>query len=231
MTRRPCGPFAPPALPARRKTELSSGARTCTMEPEMQFGYTGLRVRDIDEAVGFFTKVMGMKLRSKVDATWNKGVFANLGFPGEAHYLELSWYAPDSPHYTGFVEGDQLDHLGFKVKDFNDTLRRLEAAGYSVKIGPIHEGKWHFAFVRGYDGIWLDIYHVDEDWASTDPLLLTRASPALGHCRDPANSAASSSWWTTCSVGASPEHFRKRASAWSTRADRDGSSSSSTGTG
>jgi lactoylglutathione lyase len=133
------------------------------MGPEKQFSYTGLRVQDLDRAVEFFTKVMGMKLRSRVEATWNKGAFANLGYEGEQHYLELSWYAVDSPYHTKFVEGDQLDHLGIKVKDFDGTLRSLADAGYPVKIGPTHEGKWHIAFVKGYEGIWLDIYSVDDD--------------------------------------------------------------------
>jgi lactoylglutathione lyase len=133
------------------------------MGPEKRFGYTGLRVQDMDKAIEFFTNVLGMKLRSRVEATWNKGVFANLGYDGEEHYLELSWYAADSPHYTKFVEGDQLDHLGIKVMDFDGTLKTLKDAGYPVKIGPIHEGKWHIAFVRGYEGIWLDVYNVDDD--------------------------------------------------------------------
>jgi len=130
---------------------------------ERQFSYTGLRVQDLEKAIEFFTKVMGMKLRSRVEATWNKGVFANLGYEGEQHYLELSWYAADSPYRTKFVEGDQLDHLGIKVKDFEGTLRSLADAGYPAKIGPTHEGKWHIAFVKGYEGIWLDIYSVDDD--------------------------------------------------------------------
>jgi hypothetical protein len=53
--------------------------------------------------------------------------------------------------------------LGIKVKNFDGTLKALEAAGYPVKIGPIHEDKWHIAFIRGYEGIWLDIHKVDND--------------------------------------------------------------------
>lgn len=132
------------------------------MGSDFQFGYTGLRVRDLDGPIEFFTKVLGMNLRARVKATWNKGEFANLGYEGEPHYLELNWYARDSPYYSDFVEGDQLDHLGVKVKDFEGTLKRLGEAGYPVGIGPIHEGKWHIAFVKGYDGIWLDVYSVDE---------------------------------------------------------------------
>jgi len=34
----------------------------------MRIGYTGIRVNDMDKAIGFFTKVLGMKVRSKVNA-------------------------------------------------------------------------------------------------------------------------------------------------------------------
>jgi hypothetical protein len=51
--------------------------------------------------------------------------------------------------------------LGIKVEDFDGTLKRLDDAGYPVKIGPIHEGRWHIAFVKGFEGIWLDINKVD----------------------------------------------------------------------
>jgi lactoylglutathione lyase len=132
------------------------------MASGIDFHYTGLRVRDLDKAVAFFTEVLGMTLRSRVEATWNGGVFANLGYEGSDHYLELNWYSPDSPFYSEFVEGDQLDHLGLRVKDFEGVLKRLGEAGYPVGIGPIHDGRWHVAFVRGYDGIWLDVYSVDE---------------------------------------------------------------------
>ena len=132
------------------------------MDPDFKFGYTGLRVQDLDGAIEFFTKLLGMKLKSRVKATWNKGEFANLAYEGESHYLELNWYAPDSPYYTKFVEGEQLDHLGVKVSDFDGTLKRLADAGYPVKIGPIYEGGWHIAFVRGFEGIWLDVYKVDQ---------------------------------------------------------------------
>jgi len=53
----------------------------------IRFLYTGLRVQDLDKAIVFFTKVLGMKLLSRVDAPWNKGVFANLGYDDDNHYL------------------------------------------------------------------------------------------------------------------------------------------------
>ncbi|HEX9339895.1 MAG TPA: VOC family protein [Thermoplasmata archaeon] len=126
-----------------------------------EFEYTGLRVRDLDAAIDFFTKVLEMKLEARVKADWNKGEFANLWSPDRRHKLELSRYEADSPVAGPFREGDELDHLGFGVDDFDAALRRLEAAGYKPALGPFHEGVWHIAFVPVVEGIWLDVYHVD----------------------------------------------------------------------
>jgi catechol 2,3-dioxygenase-like lactoylglutathione lyase family enzyme len=131
-----------------------------------QFGYTGLRVRDLDKAIEFFTNILGMKLAEIVDTPWNKGKFANLGYENDGKYghsLELSWYAKDSPHYTEFVEGDQLDHLGIYAKDFDVLLKKLDEAGYPVKIGPTQMGQFKWAHVKAYEGIWLNVYCMAKD--------------------------------------------------------------------
>ncbi len=127
---------------------------------KIKFGYTGLRVRDLDGAIEFFTKYLGMKLRARINAHWNKGEFANLVSRGGKHWLELNWYADDSPVGGPFREGDELDHLGFEVDDFEGLLKRLNDAGYPTRIGPIKAGTWEVAFVQGFENIWLDIYRI-----------------------------------------------------------------------
>jgi len=126
-----------------------------------KFGYTGIRVRDLNGAIEFFTKYLGMKLRSRVKADWSKGEFANLISKGEKHWLELNWYADDSPLEGPFREGDELDHLGFQADDFEGLLRRLNEAGYPTKVGPMKIGNWDVAFVQGFENIWLDIYRLN----------------------------------------------------------------------
>lgn len=125
-----------------------------------KFGYTGVRVRDLDGAIEFFTKYLGMKLRSRIKADSTKGEFANLVSKGQKHWLELNWYADDSPVAGAFSEGEELDHLGFEVDDFEGSLKKLNDAGYPTKIGPTQDGLWEVAFVQGFENIWLDIYKV-----------------------------------------------------------------------
>ncbi len=125
------------------------------------FAYTGLRVRNLDAAIGFFTNVLGMTLKGRVNVHWNKGEFANLVSPNGNHRFELSWYAPDSPVAGPFREGDELDHLGFEVDDFDGALERLAEAGYRPSLGPFHEEGWHLAYIPTIEGIWLDVFHAD----------------------------------------------------------------------
>lgn len=123
-----------------------------------RFRYTGVRVRDLDGAINFFTKILGMKLESRVKAPWNKGEFANLTSEDGRHWLELNWYAEGSPVAGPFRDGEELDHLGFHVDNFDKALARLKDAGYPVVIGPHHDEGWSVAFVKAFDGIWLDIF-------------------------------------------------------------------------
>ena len=37
-----------------------------------KFVYTGVRVRDMDRAVDFFTRVLGMKLEGRVKVGWTR---------------------------------------------------------------------------------------------------------------------------------------------------------------
>jgi catechol 2,3-dioxygenase-like lactoylglutathione lyase family enzyme len=127
---------------------------------KFNFGYTGIRVRDIDKAIYFFTKLLGMKVQARIPAPWNKGEFVNLVSGDGKHWLEINWYADDGPVAEPFSIGEQLDHLGFEVDDFEGSLKRLNDAGYPTLIGPRKAGKWEFAFVKGVDDIWLDIYRI-----------------------------------------------------------------------
>jgi lactoylglutathione lyase len=128
---------------------------------KFNFGYTGIRVRDLNKAIEFFTKLLGMKVKARIPVPENKGEFANLVTGDGKHWLEINWYQDDSPVAGPFKEGEELDHLGFEVDDFEGALQHLKDAGYPTMIGPIKAGNWDVAFVKGVEGIWLDIYRIN----------------------------------------------------------------------
>ena len=125
---------------------------------KLDFAYTGVRVRDLDAAVEFFTTVLGMKLEGRVKVGWTKGEFANLVTADGKHWLEINWYPDDSPAAEPFREGEELDHLGFETDDFDAALARLKAAGCEPQWDPFHGGGWHIAFVPIVEGLWLDLF-------------------------------------------------------------------------
>lgn len=126
-----------------------------------RFTYTGIRVRDLDRSIDFFTRVLGMELEGRVKVRWTKGEFANLRSGNGTHWLELNWYAEGSPVAGPFREGEELDHLGFEVADLDAALETLRKEGYEPKYGSFHGGGWHVAFVPVVDGLWLDVFHRD----------------------------------------------------------------------
>ena len=71
---------------------------------KLRFSYTGIRVRDLEGAIEFFNKYLGMILRSRVKADRNKGEWASMSSRGEKHWLELNWYADDSPWLARFTK-------------------------------------------------------------------------------------------------------------------------------
>ena len=103
-----------------------------------------------------------MKLEGRIKVPSNKGEFANLVTADDKHWLEINWYADDSPVAGPFREGDELDHLGFEVDHFEEAVEHLAKAGYPPAIGPVEAGEWKVAFFKVVEGIWLDVYHISK---------------------------------------------------------------------
>ncbi len=115
--------------------------------------YTGIRVRDLDRARHFYTEGLGLRSIRKGRMAAG-GMWEELEDPESHHMLELNFY-PDSPPYR---EGDELDHLGFRVRGLGATIDRLVAMGARVRIPPFEDGGVRLAFLSDPDGIWIELY-------------------------------------------------------------------------
>jgi len=82
------------------------------------------------------------------------GLWQELNDPESGATLELNFYPGDPP----YREGDELDHLGFRVDDLLATIARLEALGARVRIPPFTEGGERLAFLSDPDGVWMELY-------------------------------------------------------------------------
>ena len=99
-----------------------------------KFTYVGIRVKNLQDSVDFFTKLLGMRIkgRGKIDAT--KGEMVSLVSEEGGFILELNYYERDSPHYAEYVVGEGLDHLAFKVDDLNRALEEARSLGYRTVL-------------------------------------------------------------------------------------------------
>lgn len=124
---------------------------------EAKFTYVGIRVKDMDTSVGFYTRVLDMKEvgRSRIEQT--KGDVASLQSADGSFTLELNHYDADSPYSTKYVVGEGLDHLAFGVSSLDEALRHAKEAGHPV-VHQVRTGKSRWAYVEDPNGIWVELF-------------------------------------------------------------------------
>ena len=123
-----------------------------------RFLYTGVRVRDMDRAIAFYTTVMGFILRKRAAIEDTGGEIAELVVqPTDEHYLELNWYPEGSRFHEPFARGTELDHLCLEVPDVDAEVERLRALGVTISVEPFVEGRYRLAYVEDPGGIAFEI--------------------------------------------------------------------------
>lgn len=115
--------------------------------------YTGIRVRDLVRSRKFYTEGLGLRLNAEGRMAAG-GRWEELVDPKSHAMLELNFY-PDAPPYR---EGDELDHLGFRVVDLEQTIARLLTLGAVLRIPVFEEEGLRLAFLSDPDGVWLELY-------------------------------------------------------------------------
>jgi lactoylglutathione lyase len=119
--------------------------------------YTGIRVKDLDKSIEFYTKLLGMKQtgRQKIEATG--GEVASLASEDGGHEIELNYYPPGSRFYSNYVVGEGLDHLAFKVENLDKFLEEASKAGYPSAVD-MKTGTSHWAYVEDPNGIYVEVF-------------------------------------------------------------------------
>lgn len=118
--------------------------------------YTGIRVKDLDASVAFYTKLLGMteKGRSTFDAV--RGTIVDLASEGSAHTLELNFYEDGSPFASRYDVGEGLDHLMFKVPDLEAAIAEATKAGHPV-VKEMRSGTSRWVYIQDPNGIWIEL--------------------------------------------------------------------------
>jgi len=122
--------------------------------------YTGIRVKNMDQSIAFYTEILGMKLVGEREKTRpTEGEAAMLKSADSEQLLELNWYKEGSRFGTPYVNGSEVDHLSFEVENLSEWIGSLEKKGVKILIRPKEIGAdigWNEAFIEDPNGIWIE---------------------------------------------------------------------------
>jgi len=127
------------------------------MDMKTKFTYVGIRVKDLQRSIEFYTKLLGMKVKGRGRIEQTKGETVGLESEEGGFVLELNHYEKDSPYYTEYITGEGLDHLAFKVDDLNKALEEAKSSGHHLILEMKADGgRW--AYIEDPNGIWIELF-------------------------------------------------------------------------
>jgi lactoylglutathione lyase len=122
-----------------------------------RFTYVGIRVKDLEKSIEFYTKVLGMSISGRAKVEQCNGETVDLvsekgGFP-----LELNFYEKNSSYNYPYSVGEGLDHLAFKVDNLDKALEEAQKLGHSAVLKMKSDGgRW--AYIEDPNGIWIELF-------------------------------------------------------------------------
>ena len=123
--------------------------------------YTGIRVKNMDQSLAFYTEILKMKLVEKRQKTLpTEGEVATPKSPGSEQLLELNWYREGSRFGTPYTNGSEVDHLAFDVENLGEWVSSLEKKGVKILVRPGEIGAgigWNEAFIEDPNDIWIEL--------------------------------------------------------------------------
>jgi lactoylglutathione lyase len=114
----------------------------------MRYLHTMLRVRDLDAALEFFVRKLGLKEVRRRESEGGRFtlVFLSTGAQGDAGEVELTYNWDQKEAYP---TGRFFGHLAYEVDDIYATCERLRTAGVDI-LRPPKDGR--MAFIKSPDG-------------------------------------------------------------------------------
>jgi lactoylglutathione lyase len=136
----------------------------------MRYLHTMVRVKDIDEALDFYVKKLGLREVRRTENEQGRYTLIFLAAPGDeqagikekAPLLELT-FNWDTEDYKG---GRNFGHLAYEVDNIYDTCKHLMEAGITINRPP-RDG--NMAFIRSPDGISIELLQKGPALAKAEP--------------------------------------------------------------
>ena len=141
----------------------------------MRYLHTMLRVSNLDSALDFYCKKLGLREVRRIDSEQGRFTLVFLAAPGDdaaieqskqhgrpAPLLELTYNW--DPEALG--EARYFGHLAYEVDDIYATCERLLAAGVTINRPP-RDG--HMAFVRSPDNHSIELLQKGDSLAPREP--------------------------------------------------------------
>ncbi len=124
---------------------------------KVKFAYTGIRVKDLEASVRFYTSLLGLKEVERFTQPATKGTVVLLAMQGSDHQLELNLYPKGSRFDTRYDVGEGLDHLGFETNDLDGVLAEARKAGYQAVL-EMKDRVHRWAYIQDPNGIWIEFF-------------------------------------------------------------------------
>ncbi len=120
------------------------------------FVYTGIRVKDLEKSIEFYTKVLGMQVfgRQKIEEVG--GEVVDLRSSKDGPELELNYYGKGSKHDVPYTVGEGLDHLAFHVEDMDKAIRESEEAGFPVVL-EVRTAASRWVYITDPNGLYIEL--------------------------------------------------------------------------
>jgi len=123
------------------------------------FVHTSIRTSNIERSIDFYTRLLGLKLLGRREIKQNNAEIAFMqDAEGKGCTLELTFYRNQNNFSQPKYEERLFDHLGFEVKNMNETLTTLRKENVAITDEPFELATGTtIAFVEDPDGTLIEL--------------------------------------------------------------------------
>ena len=124
------------------------------------FVHTSVRTSNLERSISFYTELLGLQLISRREISANNAEVAFLrDRQARGAILELTFYRNQKKFLQPDYEDRLFDHLGFEIKDMEETIAKMRKFGIEITDEPFRLSPTGplIAFVEDPDGTLIEL--------------------------------------------------------------------------